>query len=80
MHQNASQEEIVKRVNEKKKHFEVLIQNAPNDYLKNIHQKNINKLEEIKMTLTKELKKLLKKILGYHIVLIQFIKMSGKVG
>ena len=40
LHQNASQEEIVKRVNEKKKHFEVLIQNAPNDYLKNIHQKN----------------------------------------
>lgn len=53
LHQNASQEEIVKRVNEKKKHFELLIQNAPNDYLKNIHQKNISKLEEIKMTLTK---------------------------
>ncbi|MBL0287604.1 MAG: FHA domain-containing protein [Bacteroidetes bacterium] len=53
LQQNASQEEIIKRVNEKKKHFELLIQNAPNEYLKSIHKKNISKLEEIKLTLTK---------------------------
>ena len=50
---NATQTEIIQRIDEKQKLFSQLILNAPNDYLKTIHQKNISKLIEIKDALTK---------------------------
>ncbi|MCS4226593.1 FHA domain-containing protein [Sphingobacterium sp. BIGb0165] len=45
---NATHEMILQRVQEKEHLFAQLLSNAPNDYLKNIHTRNINKLEEIK--------------------------------
>ncbi len=50
---NATQAEIIQRIDEKQKLFSQLMQNAPNDYLKSIHQKNISKLVEIEQTLTR---------------------------
>ncbi len=45
---NTTQDIILQRINEKKRLFEQLLSNAPNDYLKNIHTRNLVKLTEIK--------------------------------
>lgn len=53
LHINASPAEINSKIEEKHRQFSLLLQNAPNDYLKKIHQNNITKLAEIKSHLTK---------------------------
>ena len=44
---NANHVTILERIDEKQKLFSQLLHNAPNEYLKNIHTKNISKLTEI---------------------------------
>ena len=49
--QLASEADLRIRVNEKMKYFSQLLDNAPNDFIKKIHQGNIEKLKEIHQVL-----------------------------
>lgn len=50
---NTDNDTIMQRIGEKEKLFEQLLQSAPNDYLKNIHSRNIAKLSEIRAVFQK---------------------------